>query len=87
MRLPGERDAVRERLAERGVDSRIYYPIPVHMQPYIQDVLRQRPPRLPVTERLATEVLSIPVRRNLTRSELERVICAVAEVATPLKER
>ncbi len=40
---------------------------------------------LPVTERLSEEVLSIPVRPNLTDEELETVIRAVREVATPVR--
>jgi dTDP-4-amino-4,6-dideoxygalactose transaminase len=40
---------------------------------------------LPVTNRLAEEVLSIPVRPNLAPDELEAVIAAIREVATPVE--
>jgi dTDP-4-amino-4,6-dideoxygalactose transaminase len=87
MRFPGERERVAAGLAERGIGSLIYYPIPVHRQEYIQALLPgARDLHLPVTDRLADEVLSIPVRPNLTEEELLAVIHAVREVATPVRE-
>ena len=85
MRFPGERQAVVDGLAERGIGAFIYYPIPVHRQAYLNAYVPNRSERdLPVTDRLADEVLSIPVRPNLTPDELDRVIDAVREVATPV---
>jgi dTDP-4-amino-4,6-dideoxygalactose transaminase len=85
MRFPGERDRVADGLRERGVGSLVYYPVPVHRQRYLVERLPHlRDVRLPVTERLADEVLSIPVRPNLTDEELATVIGAVREVATPV---
>ena len=85
IRLPGERDAVAERLRDRGVGSLAYYPIPIHRQGYIKRLLpgvEDTP--LPVTDMLASEVLSIPVRPDLTSDELGLVIEAVRESATPI---
>lgn len=84
MRFPGERARVIEGLTARGVGTLIYYPVPIHRQPYLEAALPGVSAlRLPVTDRLASEVLSIPVRPNLTDGELEAVIAAVREVATP----
>ncbi len=86
MRFPGERQRVIEGLAERGVGTLIYYPVPIHKQAYLQAYLPGVADlSLPVTERLSEEVLSIPVRPNLTDEELETVIRAVREVATPVR--
>jgi dTDP-4-amino-4,6-dideoxygalactose transaminase len=86
MRFPGERQRVIDGLTARGVGTLVYYPVPIHRQAYI---LRLMPElaglHLPVTERLAKEVLSIPVRPNLTDAELEAVALAVREVATPVE--
>lgn len=82
LRFPGERDAVAAALAERGVGTLIYYPVPIHRQAYLQRHLpgaSELP--LPVTDRLAAEVLSIPVRPNLTDEELTTIIDAVNAVA------
>jgi dTDP-4-amino-4,6-dideoxygalactose transaminase len=85
MRFPGERQRVIDGLAERGVGTLIYYPVPTHRQAYLQAFMRGAADQpLPVTDRLSDEVLSIPVRPNLTDEELDQVIEAVREVATPV---
>jgi perosamine synthetase len=77
------RDAFAERLAERGVGSAIYYPIPVHRQkPF--EALGYDEQRFPVTERLTVQVLSIPVHPSLTDDEVATVIAAVNETAAEL---
>jgi dTDP-4-amino-4,6-dideoxygalactose transaminase len=86
MRFPGERQRVIEGLTERGVGTLIYYPVPIHRQAYLQaDLPGAADLALPVTDRLSDEVLSIPVRPNLAEEELEAVIAAVREVATPVR--
>jgi perosamine synthetase len=84
MRFPGERNAVVAGLTERGVGTLIYYPVPVHRQAYLQSFVPGAAELdLPVTNRLSDEVLSIPVRPNLTESEVDVVIAAIREVASP----
>ena len=77
------RDAFAERLAEHGVGSAIYYPIPVHRQkPFA--ALGYDEQRYPVTERLTDQVLSIPVHPSLTDDEVATVIGAVNQTAAEL---
>jgi perosamine synthetase len=80
------RDHVARRLGERGVGTMIYYPIPVHRQAYMADVpvwhIRSSS-NLSVTDRLAGEVLSIPVHPVLSREDLDEIITAVRWSATP----
>lgn len=52
------RDALREYLTDKGIGTDIHYPTPPHLQPCYTD-LRHAP--LPITERLATEELSLPI--------------------------
>lgn len=66
------RDELREHLADRGVGAGVYYPVPVHRLPSFDLDLA-----LPETERAAAEVLSLPVRPDLTSAELDRVVEAV----------
>jgi perosamine synthetase len=78
-----DRDAFAERLADRGVGSLIYYPIPVHRQkPFL--ALGYGHERYPVTERLTEQVLSIPVHPSLADDEVATVIGAVNETADEL---
>jgi dTDP-4-amino-4,6-dideoxygalactose transaminase len=74
------RDEFAEGLRQRGVGTGIYYPIPVHRQkPFV--ALGYGEQRFPVSERLAGEVLSIPVHPSLSDREVDTVIGAVNEVA------
>lgn len=82
IRVP-RRDAFAARLAELGVGSGIYYPIPVHHQkPFA--ALGYARLSLPVTERLAAEVLSIPVHPSLSDEEVATVIDAVNRTAAEI---
>lgn len=84
MRFPGERQQVIDGLTERGIGSLIYYPVPIHEQDYLQAFMPgAKDLDLPVTNRLSGEVLSIPVHPKLTEDELDRIVAAIREVATP----
>jgi len=77
------RDAFATRLAELGIGSAIYYPIPVHHQkPFA--ALGYAEQSLPITEALAAEVLSIPVHPSLTDEEVATVIAGVNRTATEI---
>ena len=71
-----DRDAVAEALDTLGVDTGVYYPTPVNREPAYADV----PVRTPVADRLAGEVLSLPVGPHLSEAELDRVSIALAAV-------
>ena len=72
-----DRDRVREGLRERGVLAGIHYPTPVHMQPAWRD-LGYAEGDLPVTERLAGRILSLPIFPGIEEAEVVRVVDAVA---------
>ena len=71
------RDALRARLAEQGIGTGIHYPVPVHQQPaYVDsDVIVAHD--LTQTERLAGEILSLPLHPALTVEQAEHVAHAV----------
>ena len=71
------RDGLRARLAEQGVGAGIHYPVPVHLQPAYQSG-QVRCHALPVTERAAGEVLSLPMYPTLTETQVRAVADAVA---------
>lgn len=72
-----DRDLLRQRLQAAGIGTAIHYPLPVHQQPaYAQCA---PPALLPHTERLAGEILSLPLHPHLSESDLARVIAAVAD--------
>jgi dTDP-4-amino-4,6-dideoxygalactose transaminase len=73
-----ERDALQEWLKERGIASGIHYPVPCHLQKALAS-LGYKPGDLPVTERAAGEILSLPMYPELTGDEIEFVADSVSE--------
>jgi dTDP-4-amino-4,6-dideoxygalactose transaminase len=71
VRVP-ERDAWRTALADAGVQTGVHYPIPVHLQPAYADLGYSRGD-FPVTERAASEVLSLPMFPELTDEQIESI--------------
>lgn len=77
------RDAARAYLAERGVASGVHYPLPAHLQaPYRQYAAGS----LPNTERLAREVLSLPMYPELSLDDVDFVAQHVRCCATSAAE-
>ena len=77
IRVPsGRRDAMRAYLGERGIGTQIHYPVPIHMQE-AANFLGYRKGDLPVTEKVADEVLSLPIYAELTDAMAERVASEV----------
>jgi dTDP-4-amino-4,6-dideoxygalactose transaminase len=76
IRVPdGRRDGVRQALAERGVGTGVYYPVPVHRQQVYLD--RGYDGTFPEAERAAQEVLSLPVHPGLSKQDLDAIVAAV----------
>jgi dTDP-4-amino-4,6-dideoxygalactose transaminase len=66
-----DRDADRAALAEAGIRTDVHYPVPDHRQPVLADAAAGV--SLPVTERAATEILTVPCFAEMTETEIERV--------------
>jgi dTDP-3-amino-3,4,6-trideoxy-alpha-D-glucose transaminase len=65
-----DRDVVREQLARRGIETLVHYPTPPHRTAaYASD----HPDPLPVTERLAASVVSLPISPQLSASACTQV--------------
>lgn len=74
------RDALQQRLAQAGIETLIHYPTPCHRQPAFVG-LGDGPGALPVAERLATEVLSLPLWPGMADADVEVAAQAVAAAA------
>jgi dTDP-4-amino-4,6-dideoxygalactose transaminase len=73
-----DRDKLRAFLAERGIGSEIYYPIPLHLQKCF-GYLGYAPGDLPEAERAAQDVLALPMFAELEEDEQRYVIEAIAD--------
>jgi dTDP-4-amino-4,6-dideoxygalactose transaminase len=72
------RDELRAFLKSRGIGSEVYYPIPLHLQPVFA-YLGYKEGDLPEAERAAKDVLALPMFPELTDSEIDAVVGAVAD--------
>jgi len=75
------RDELQSHLRTRGIETGIHYPIPIHLQ----DAAKQwgyQEGTFPVTERLAGEILSLPMYPELREEDIEEVCRATREFFT-----
>ena len=71
----GRRDAVHDALARAGIQTMVYYPIPIHRLPVYAT---SGYPAFPVAERLAGEVLSLPIGPFIPEADQARVVDALS---------
>ena len=72
------REALQKTLRERGIDSGIHYPVPIHLQEAFAH-LGHRKGEFPVTEKAAARILSLPMYPELTEAQLAHVATAVCD--------
>lgn len=77
VRVP-RRDQVLERLKAAGIEGGIHYPVPLHLQKAYASLGIQRG-SLPVTEKAADEILSLPLWPEMDLETVERVAAALVE--------
>lgn len=68
-----ERDGLKSFLAERGIGTEIYYPLPLHLQNCFKD-LGYKEGDLPESEQASKEVLAIPVYPELGDEEIDYIV-------------
>jgi dTDP-4-amino-4,6-dideoxygalactose transaminase len=72
------RDELRKFLAESGVTTEIYYPLPLHLQPALA-ACGYKAGDFPVSEQLSKEVLALPIFAELTEEEIATVAGLIRE--------
>jgi dTDP-4-amino-4,6-dideoxygalactose transaminase len=72
------RDALRQSLLEAGIDAKVHYPVPAHRQ---EAFARYATSALPNTERLVSEILSIPISQDLSDAQRDYVSATLRALA------
>jgi perosamine synthetase len=80
VRVPADvdRDALMRFLAQRGIESRAYFPA-IHLQPFYQRFLRLQKGAFPVGERAAAEVVALPFFNDMTTRQVGLIARALQE--------
>lgn len=65
-------------LENKGIGTKIHYPIPIHLQPAAKD-LGYKNGSLPVTESQAKKILSLPIYPELTQKELSYIVNCIRD--------
>jgi perosamine synthetase len=76
-----DRRSVVDALAADGIPTRVYFP-PLHLQPYVREMLGTHEGMLPVTEDIAERTLALPFHNNLLESQVEHVVDALRRAVT-----
>jgi dTDP-4-amino-4,6-dideoxygalactose transaminase len=84
LRVP-QRDRFQYLLATAGINTMIHYPVPVHLQESYQEYQSQSR-YLSITEKLAHEIVSLPIYPELTDQEVDYIITRVSEVYGELNQ-
>ena len=75
-----ERNKLQARLKEAGIPTAIHYPIPLNMQPMFND-LKQKENSVPVAEKMAQEVLSLPMSAWIKEKDMGAVVKAIYDAS------
>jgi dTDP-4-amino-4,6-dideoxygalactose transaminase/acetyltransferase-like isoleucine patch superfamily enzyme len=76
-----DRDGLQKRLAAAGINTGIHYPIPLHLQEAYK-ALGYKKGDFPVSEKVASEILSLPMYPGISVVEQRRVAEVISEFAT-----
>jgi dTDP-4-amino-4,6-dideoxygalactose transaminase len=74
------RDAVKKHLQESGIQTGIHYPVPLHLTDAYQALGHPKAGSMPVTEKLAGEILSLPMFPELSSAQIEYTMETVRDV-------
>ena len=73
------RDAVKDHLQKNGVQSGIHYPVPLHLTDAYQALGHPKAGSFPVTEKLAGEILSLPMYPELKEEQIQYAVQTLLE--------
>ncbi len=73
-----DREGLQKHLSDKGISNAVYYPVPLHQQKAYRDE-RYQDGAFPVAEKLAANVMSLPIHTELTDEQLKFISDAVLE--------
>ena len=74
------RDALMQRLREKGIMTSVFYPKPLHLHPHFAS-MGYKPGDFPVSEKVSGQILSLPVHPLVEPEDIQRIIKIIGECA------
>jgi len=71
-----KRDELQKHLENKGIETKIHYPIPIHLQPAAK-YLGYKQGDFPITEKIAKTMLSLPIHTEITRNQCKIVVTEI----------
>ena len=82
-RVAGDRQKLQDQLEQKGIQTNVYYPLPLHLQK-ANAFLGKPEGSFPIAENLCREIVALPMYAELSKDKLDHVIDAInAVVVTP----
>lgn len=81
-----DRDALRKQLAEKGIPSMIYYPLPLHFQEAF-GASKYHEGQFPVSEMLCKCVLSLPISTEMDEEQLQYIVNELNEIVNAFENK
>lgn len=78
LKIKVDRDALQKHMMDNNVPAMIYYPVPLHQQKAYRDD-RYKDGHFPVAEKLATQVMSLPMHTELDKEQLQKITDTLRE--------
>lgn len=75
------RDHIQNKLLQEGINAAVHYPIPPHLQEAYKD-LKISSSRLPISERIHEDCLSLPIGPTMSDEDVDKVIAALKKVCS-----
>ncbi|MBS0617806.1 MAG: DegT/DnrJ/EryC1/StrS family aminotransferase [Spirochaetes bacterium] len=75
--LVNDREAVQKKLQEKNIPTAVHYPIPLNLQPVFAHLGQPRG-SFPISERIAEQVISLPMHPYLSEKDQDTIVAAVA---------
>ena len=72
------RDELVKYLVERGVEAKVHYPIPIHLQNAARDLGYKRGD-FPICERQAEEIVTLPAHQHITQEQIDFTLSCIRE--------
>ena len=79
LRVKKNKKNVLKQLIKGGVDVKVHYPVPMHLQPAAK-YLKHKKGDFPNTELISRETISLPVHEFITKSNLDKIISILSKI-------